>query len=474
VRRLSLLVVAAAAVACAWSGAAVAQSFERSDAVVSMDDGVGIATTLYVPEGTPPPSGWPAVMMFHGLGGTRQDMNQIAESSLALDGYVVLTFDARGHGQSGGLVSIDGPRELQDVRNLFAGLTARPDVDAKHVGAFGISLGGGAVWRSAVEGVPWAAIEPVITWTDLYGALIPQNLSKSGAIASFLASIPPSRTAPELADAKRDLFASTNLAQIHTLTDLRSSSRELGSLRTPTFMLQGRRDFAFGIDQAVNAYVKLKGPKRLYLGDLGHSPAANPPAERSFYLIECKLWFDRFLKGEPNGIDRAAPVELAPDPWTGKTAKYWGLPGHVDLRLPFRGRKTIAAGGKVVRTVKLPRRRLEQLGAPVLRLTASSPTGWSHLVAVLTAIAPNGQQTVVSEGGTATTIGRTPRRVAIRMIDEATPIPAGSRLRLTLAATSLAQSQDNVLYFVGVAKGSRVTLGPATLTLPVLRKAVSR
>jgi hypothetical protein len=60
------------------------------------------------------------------------------------------------------------------------------------------------------------------------------------------------------------------------------------------------------------------------------------------------------------------------------------------------------------------------------------------------------------------------------MIDEATPIPAGSRLRLTLAGTSLAQSPDNVLYFVGVAKGSRVTLSPATLTLPVLRKAVSK
>ena len=124
--------------------------------------------------------------------------------------------------------------------------------------------------------------------------------------------------------------------------------------------------------------------------------------------------------------------------------------------------------------MKLPRRRLEQLGAPVLRLTASSATGWSHLVAVLTAIAPNGKQTIVSEGGAATTLGRTPRRVAIRMIDDATPIPAGSRLRLTLAATSLAQSSDNVLYFVGVAPGSRVTLGPATLTLPVLRKAVSR
>ena len=473
-RRSFLLVVAAFALLCAWAGPATAQSYGRSDGVVSMDDGVGIATTLYVPQGTPPASGWPAIVMFHGLGGNREDMNRIAETFCALRGYVVLTFDFRGHGQSGGLVTLDGPRELQDVRNLFAWLTARPDVDRTRVGAFGISLGGGAVWRSAVEGVPWAAIEPVITWTDLYGALIPQNLSKSGAIANFLASIPPSRTSQLLADAKPSLFASSNLDAIHALTDERSSLGGLGGLKVPTFMLQGRRDFAFGIDQATQAYVRLKGPKRLYIGDLGHAPAPNPAAERAVYLTECRLWFDRFLKGEPNGIDRAAPVELARDPWNGKTVKYWGLPPHRDLTLTFPGRTTIGASGKVVRTVRLPRRALEQLGSPVVRLPATSTTGWPHLVAVLTAITPGGRQVVVSEGGAATTPGAGSHRIAIRMIDDATMIPQGSRLRLTLAATSLAQDPANVLYFVGVPPASRITLGPATLTLPTLRKPVSR
>ena len=54
-----------------------------------------------------------------------------------------------------------------------------------------------------------------------------------------------------------------------------------GRLTTPTLLIQGRHDFLFDIDQALAAYKALKGPKRLYLGDLGHPPAANPqPSNR--------------------------------------------------------------------------------------------------------------------------------------------------------------------------------------------------
>ena len=78
-------------------------------------------------------------------------------------GYAALTFDARGHGQSEGLVSIDGPREIQDVRELFGWLAAQPGVNGQRIGAFGFSYGGGAIWRATAEGVPFAAIEPAIT-----------------------------------------------------------------------------------------------------------------------------------------------------------------------------------------------------------------------------------------------------------------------------------------------------------------------
>ena len=117
-------------------------------------------------------------------------------------------------------------------------------------------------------------------------------------------------------------------------------------------MLQGRRDFAFGIEQAVNAYARLRGPKRLYIGDLGHAPATNPPAESAFYHGRGALWFDRFLKGDPERHrPRRRPIELAPDPWTGKHGEVLGVAGaHVTSGSPSAGAATIAAGGKVVRT----------------------------------------------------------------------------------------------------------------------------
>ena len=103
-------------------------------------------------------------------------MNALAEAYGFTGGsYAILTVDARGHGDSGGLVGIDGPREIADMRAVHDWLAARPDVSDTKIGAWGISYGGGAVFNSLVAGVPWAAVATVETWTDLYSALMPQG-----------------------------------------------------------------------------------------------------------------------------------------------------------------------------------------------------------------------------------------------------------------------------------------------------------
>jgi predicted acyl esterase len=96
-------------------------------------------------------------------------------------------------------------------------------------------------------------------------------------------------------------------------------------------------------------------------------------------------------------------------------------------------------------------------------------------VAVLTAQPRKGREVVVSEGGMNTTGLKGKRRLAIRLIDTATLIPQGARLRLTLASSSLAQNPANLLYLnLPMPKTARVTIGPAILVLPILRKPVSR
>ncbi len=446
-----------------------------TDVSLPMDDGVSLAGTLYLPDGTPPTGGWPAVMLFHGLGGTHASMASIAQNFLVNQGYAVLAYDARGHGASGGLVSLDGPREMADLREAFTWFTSRPDVSDTQVGAMGFSLGGGAVLRAAVEGVPFKAIVPTITWTSLYDALAPQGWPKTGAIASFLQSV--HTWDPTVFGLAQDAIRSQNTAAVKAFAAQRSSLPGLKSLSTPAFFIQGRRDYAFDISQAKAGYNAVKGPKRLYLGDLGHAPAANPPAESPHYLTEAREWFDRYLKGLPNGIDTRKPIEVAADPWTGKTKSFKTFPKTKTMTLQLKGAKrTIAATDKVERTVKLPKRALEAFGSATATVSVSSTSGWPHLVGVLSALTPGGGETVISEGAIPTP-GLTAQstRVTIRFLNDATLIPSGSRLRLTLASSSTAQNINNALYLdVGMSPSAKLTVTKATLRLPVLQNPVSR
>ena len=455
-----------------------AGTFTKLDTKVTMSDRVPIAVTYFEPGGTPPAGGWPAVMMFHGLGQTRNSLdlgtwsaNRVAETYLAPDGYAVLTFDARAHGQSGGLFSLDGPRELQDTRELFAWLTAHPNVNPQKVGAFGVSYGGGMVWLAAVSGVRFSAIATAATWTDLRQAVMPQGLVRAGIIAGFAQDVSPTRYAPDLAALLREATSEQNTAELRSFFAARSTRTRLGSFTVPTLMLQGRRDFAFDADQAISAFRLLKGPKRLYLGDLGHPPAPNPVGEVQHVALEARGWFDRFLKG--TGAAEPPKVELAADPWSGRTVTYDRLPATRLLRFASRAPGRLTASGKVVRTFAHVR-HVETFGDPLVRLRVASRTGYRHLVAVLTAVRPDGSETVISDGGIETpTLGRRARTVTIRLPNEITAIPARSRLRVTIAATSTAQNLANLVYLLPVAPAARANVSHVSLTVPVLRQPVS-
>jgi predicted acyl esterase len=478
VRRL-FVVLAVALAALVPAGRATAGEFTQTEFKLTMSDGARIAASYFEPKGTPPAAGWPAVVLLHGLGKTRNlsdfvywSPNYMAERFLAPEGYAVLTYDARAHGESEGQFTLDGPRELQDLRELLTWLTTRHPVDAQHVGAYGASYGGGLVWRAAVEGLPLAAIAPAATWTDLREALAPQGHVRAGIVLGFSQSIPRERYGPEETALLTDAISETNVPAIRAYLATRSTRSQLGRVRIPAFILQGRRDFAFDADQAIAAFRVLRGPKRLYLGDLGHEPATNPKDEFDYAAVEVRTWFDRFLKGIPNGIDKRPPVVIAPDPWRRPTA-FKSLPQPRRLTFAFRGSRTLSAEGKVARTTSRVR-HIESFGAPTVKISFATPTGYKHLVAVLSAITPGGSEIVVSDGGADTQAsGKRAGTVTIKLQNEVTSIPAGSRLRVTLGARSTVQNVGNLVYLIPVPEGSVAHIGKITLTLPVLPKPVS-
>jgi hypothetical protein len=249
---------------------------------------------------------------------------------------------------------------------------------------------------------------------------------------------------------------------VSALAAPRSVVSKLPSISVPTLLIQGRHDFLFDIDQAETAYNRLTGPKQLYLGDLGHAPATNPTAEQPYYFGLAVKWLAHFLEGRPGST--AAHVELAHDPWDGKTTTFPGLPPTKTISVSLPGTATIGNGGKVVRGVRITGGPHETFGETTVSVRYSGAKGWDRLVAVLT---DAGTSTPISAGGLKLTA--TSGVATIRLLNESVLVRPGTRLVLYLGATSTVQSPSDALYLDDVQPGSSITIGRATLALSVLR-----
>ncbi len=467
--RVSIVLVAAVAAALLVSGPASALS--RQDVTITSADGTPLAATLTLPDGAAPAGGWPAVIFMHGLGGNRSSTLAVAQAMGIGDRFAVLAYDARGHGQSGGLIGIDGPKEVADVRAVFAWLRDRPDVSDTRIGGWGVSYGGGAAWNSLAAGVPWAALEISMSWTDLRDALLPQGLAKTGVIAGFLGSLDPKRIDPEVLAIRDAAYAGT-VAPVLPFAATRSSLPALKGVKTPVFMMQGRRDFAFGMEQAMNAYRALAGPKELWFGLSGHAPSPSVAADTPAMLAEGARWFDRYVGGK-TGIAFGKPVAVSPESWKGQPARYAALPKVVTTGTAFPAKAVFGQSGKLQRTLPALARPTEVFGSPVVQVTASATGGWSRIVAVLSARTPAGKEIVVAGGGVPAKAGK--RTYRILLGNQATYLPKGSKLTVTIASSSLAQSPGNLLYLdLPFPSTARLAVTGATLRLPQLATPVSR
>jgi predicted acyl esterase len=252
----------------------------------------------------------------------------------------------------------------------------------------------------------------------------------------------------------------------------RSSLAKLESVTTPVLIAQGRRDFLFGIGQGSAAFERLRGPKALYVGLHGHTPSSFPAADTGYLMRQAHSWFDTYLRGAPPTHPPVA-VAVASERFAGEVRWTTSLPRTTTTTVALPGVSTFAPGGKAVRTTARLRRAIEVFGSPTVRFPVAASGGWSRLVAVLTAKTPQGKEFVVSAGGIPTRSGS--RTVTIRLFSQATFVPRRSRLTLTLASSSTAQSGSNLLYLdqPPLPARARVRIGTAVLALPGLRAPVT-
>jgi ABC-2 type transport system ATP-binding protein len=243
---------------------------------------VTLDTTLYLPATTPAP----AVLLAHGFGGSKTDLDAQGRS-LAQHGYVVLAYSARGFGASGGLIHLDARSyEVADGARLLDYLQGLPQVQQRGgrpvVGVAGSSYGGALALMLGATDPRIGAVAADITWNNLVTALFPNETNGPLGVfkklwagylfsAGFSSAPQPGRVADGSSDGSPGLpstsgcgrFAS-DLCRVYqqaasghgldgaadALLSQSSPATVLGSMTAPTLLTQGEQDSLFPLGEA--------------------------------------------------------------------------------------------------------------------------------------------------------------------------------------------------------------------------------
>ncbi len=122
-------------------------------AVTFYSEGFKLDGDIYVPDGLPSGEKRAAVLLCHGYTGVKDLYLPDNARAFNQSGYVSMTFDYKGWGDSEGPPSRLAPySRVADVQAAMTFLTLQPEVASDAIGLFGVSYGGATVsWVGAVD-----------------------------------------------------------------------------------------------------------------------------------------------------------------------------------------------------------------------------------------------------------------------------------------------------------------------------------
>ena len=306
---------------------AAAPSASALDTEVESFDGTDIVTHFYKADGLERGERAPTILIGHGWGGTGEARDG-APAPFLDAGYNVLTWDARGFGQSGGTVMIDHPRfEERDVEALIDFVADRPwarldGPNDPRVGMSGPSYGGGIQLLTAAKDHRVDAITPTIPWHNLLQSLYPRTSVKAGWDLALVGLGIPTSVAlgvfnPDGIETghQSEHFYNSVIGGLSTgmLPEAEIPWFEehgpdflLKRIKAPTMISQGTVDTLFDLTQGHRNYATLQRetdvPLKMMWFCGGHGVcnvgSDGGGVDDSALVQERRLaWFDRYLRG---------------------------------------------------------------------------------------------------------------------------------------------------------------------------------
>jgi uncharacterized protein len=217
----------------------------------------GIAYNLWLPPASGPA---PAVIVFHGAGSRKENHADFARAALA-HGFVALTFDNRGHGETEGSL---GPGVIADLQRLARFLAERPEVDEQRIAARGSSMGGLLAIHLAAASEAVAAVV----------AICPASERMMLETVRPVAAGRPPRPGSYLDSMRIDAPALAAWLEEYEVGD---AVERLGS--KPLLLIHAKGDDQVPYAHSAELYARASEPKRLLLLEGGDHRSAQHDAE---------------------------------------------------------------------------------------------------------------------------------------------------------------------------------------------------
>lgn len=291
---------------------------------LEMSDGVRIAASLHLPASDGP---WPAVLEARPY--RKDDLSWSVPIYRRLcdeGGYAVCRVDVRGTGSSDGVAEDEyTAREHEDLLEVIDWLATR-EWSTGSVGMYGTSYSGfNSIQLAKLRPPALKAIIPIYATDWRYnddvhyggGALrgidfldYPLNMVAMNALPPV-----PSLAGPDWRERWLERVARTEPWVLRWLEEQNDGPYwQHGSLRpdydtieAATMIVAGHADGYHNM--AFRAFEALRCPKRLLFGPWSHmSPLTSLPGPRIDHVPEMIRWWDRWLKGIDNGVDRESPI----------------------------------------------------------------------------------------------------------------------------------------------------------------------
>ncbi|MFF7278297.1 alpha/beta fold hydrolase [Streptomyces griseorubiginosus] len=340
---------AVSATLIAGSALGLAPTAQAADAVrfvdIAGDGGTVLKANVVTPSGADGTRRYPLLVLPTSWGLPQVEYLAQAQK-LANSGYIVVSYNVRGFWQSGGEIEVAGPPDIADASKVIDWALANTPSDARRIGMAGVSYGAGISLITAAQDKRVKAVAALSGWADLIDSIYSGRTQhvQAGAVLDG-ASLVTGRQSPEIRQIFDNFYAS-NLSKEQEMIDWgkkRSAATYVDQLNqngAAVMMANAWGDTVFAPNQSADFYEKLTGPKRLEFrpGDHATAELTGLFGLPNDVWTDTERWFDHYLKGEDNGIDREEPVRL-------KSRSTGGYEGYPDWKSVGATRKKIALAG---------------------------------------------------------------------------------------------------------------------------------